>query len=190
MRPVGYEAKGKSILRNHQHVFHERKRFNCDKCDFQSYSKGHLKNHKVHIQTLLCHLNGENVTGQLVKKHGKESICRQLQESKDNQLEICSGSCYLAPAGSKRNTQAESEGYNNCNTQAECSDCITQAQGRGYTNCNMQDECQGYTNCNTPAECSDCITQAQGQGYTNCSMQDECQGYTNWNTQAEYHGNA
>ena len=148
-----YEAKGKSMLRNHQHVFHERKRFNCDKCDFQSYSKGHLKNHKVHIQTLLCHLNGENVTGQLVKKHGKESICRQFQESKDNQLEICSGSCYLAPAGSNRNTQAESEGYTNCNTQAECSDCITQAQGQGYTNCNMQDECQGYTNWNTQAEC-------------------------------------
>ena len=38
-----YEAKVKSILRNHQHVFHERKRFKCDKCDFQSSSKGHLK---------------------------------------------------------------------------------------------------------------------------------------------------
>ena len=43
------------------------------------------------------------------------------------------------------NALAECQGYTNCNTQAEYSDCISQAECKGYTNCNMQDECQGYT---------------------------------------------
>lgn len=40
-------AKGKSTLRNHHKVVHERKRHVCDKCDFQSTSTGHLKEHKI-----------------------------------------------------------------------------------------------------------------------------------------------
>ena len=58
------------------------------------------------------------------------------------------------------NTQAECQGYSDCNTQAEC---------RGYSYCNTQAECQGYIDCNTQAEC---------QGYSKCKTQAECQVYT------------
>ena len=52
-----YEAKGKSTLRNHQKLSIKgaikEGDLNCDKCDFQSTSTCHLKDHKAVTHSIL-----------------------------------------------------------------------------------------------------------------------------------------
>ena len=67
----------KSTLRNHYKVVCKGKRFNCDQCNFQSTSTGHLKDHMVvtHYNLRFSYkcdkCNFKAVTGLLVKKHVK-----------------------------------------------------------------------------------------------------------------------